>query len=274
MFYFIHIPKTAGSTFSKIIRANYSPHERRLIYPAPDEMLIENLNRNRYGLSVLTGHFKYGFGRTLNDDNANYIAFIRKPIEQVLSHYFYLKKSNDGNHKEILKKYPDLDSFTEYPGCYNLQTQYLTGLTRHELKVNSEEEVLNDVINLNNLSIYITEYFSESVFLLAQRFNWKFKYYYTRNVNTTRKKIDQISPETLNRIKSITSLDQKIYDFFSKKFLENFNEVISGDSFREFRKKNNSIFGNPISKKIYETRIKLYHAKRSVLLKHFKSIII
>jgi hypothetical protein len=129
-FLFIHIPKTAGTSFRKSVETQYrtmgdygknSPHTSETIkencYKQQDFYAL--LSVFKKDNQILSGHFlsqKYvGFV-----DPRHIISFVREPLEQVVSHY---------NHAVTHSGYEgEFGDFIIQPKNCNIQSRYLNAL--------------------------------------------------------------------------------------------------------------------------------------------------
>jgi hypothetical protein len=89
--FFMHIPKTAGSSVHRILELNFAPWKTySLTYPALQaQRLFARLPREiRNGYQLVKGHFPYGFHEHV-DTEPTYVSFARHPLARVLSDYNY-----------------------------------------------------------------------------------------------------------------------------------------------------------------------------------------
>ncbi len=93
---FMHIPRTAGTTFREAIIANYKEAEIAYLYPDPPGFLVDDLRllpvdqRSRFRLVV--GHFQYGIQHWL-PQKSTYITVVRHPFARVVSQYFDIART-------------------------------------------------------------------------------------------------------------------------------------------------------------------------------------
>lgn len=99
---FVHIPKTAGTTFAAVLRDNFPEGVRNIgnvfkgsggFDPGPSRRLRDAPVLRTRDIHVLTGHLPFGIRDRLPKD-ARYITFLRDPVERTLSQYYGLGKPN------------------------------------------------------------------------------------------------------------------------------------------------------------------------------------
>lgn len=115
----VHIPKTAGTSFQNTLRDVYgTDHFARLDIDmdAPEEEIeLDRQLWSGHRLSrrtrVVHGHFSPAqFDKYFQTTDAQYITWLRHPVERVLSNYYYLEKrlkeelDEKGNRLNILSK--------------------------------------------------------------------------------------------------------------------------------------------------------------------------
>ena len=92
IFYFLHIPKTAGSTFSyAVLPQQFSPNETCPAWNYDDLLRIPSQQLGNYRL--FRGHFHHFLYRLL-PARPLYITFLRDPIELLISYYEYVRRSS------------------------------------------------------------------------------------------------------------------------------------------------------------------------------------
>ena len=220
---FIHIPKTAGTTFVSILRASYPPEEIKLLYPenALKTQYMEDFyalpTQQRDAHKVYIGHYHWGLHQYI-PSASKYLTFLREPIAQVISHYRHTVNNQDRVRlAEIVRNHPNLCSFTQHERARNPQTLYLSGCTPEEIEKNPQYCLDKAIQNLENhfACIGITERFEESLACIAYVLGWE-KVVAYESQNTGDKFPIQLPPpdeETLEAIKKATLLDRQLYDY-------------------------------------------------------------
>jgi len=205
--FFIHIPKTAGTSFKRAaeqyfgfdgVARNYgakSPETTGWIKDAVLDnkdfpLLYENLTKE--GVGLYTGHVN-AFPAADVFNIQNIITFIRDPYEQVQSHFNHYARWY-GYEKSI-------EEFVVNPGFKNLQSRHLKGLP----------------IQLMGF-IGVTERYSESIDLFNKHSGWNLE---AREDNANQKKaITSINESMKELIASENTQDLYLYACATKLFSE------------------------------------------------------
>ncbi|KKL56633.1 hypothetical protein LCGC14_2243480 [marine sediment metagenome] len=182
----IHINKTAGTSFEKILRANYKSVFR---------INTNDTNKPRRGRScdgnnllkeipsqanVIHGHFKAIEILPLLD-TVPIITWVRNPIDRVISNYFYISN----NSKQTL-----LDYATQ------------------EQNKNRMSKMLSGIL-INQFSfIGVKEYFEKDIIKLGKKLNWMNCLVYKLN-KTSYDTIDQYTRDTIEKA---NELDVELYN--------------------------------------------------------------
>jgi hypothetical protein len=104
--FFVHIPRTAGGTFSYMLSHAYESFYRYSITEKHRYSQVSNLAR------VVSGHFTYH----PNYKNDYFLAtFLRHPVDHTISYWLYIAKEQP------------IESFLETFPYYNMQTDFIKG---------------------------------------------------------------------------------------------------------------------------------------------------
>ena len=165
-FFFMHIPKTGGTTFRKMLTSHFPEGS---YYPTKDDLILnggryfnqkELLENNPEILtkSLIMGHYNINFAQYLNP-NVKTIAFFRNPFDRILSHVKHIL-ANDARWKGVDPN--DLIA-TKINGLKLVQSKYM-GFEKGAFE--------NVKANMKNIDfIGILEYFDESIELFNKKFN-------------------------------------------------------------------------------------------------------
>lgn len=171
---FVHIPRTAGTTFAAVLRDNFPNGVRSLgnafrSSGGFDSRLLRRLDdaavltRNA---QVLVGHVHFGIRDRLPSD-ARYITFLRNPVERTLSHYYSLVRLS---RRKALPGDGSLNATLSAGDVIydNLQTRMLCGEPEPFGKVGDRMlEQAKENLRSRFAAFGVVESFDESVVLLA-----------------------------------------------------------------------------------------------------------
>jgi predicted SAM-dependent methyltransferase len=144
----VHVPKTAGSTFKKLLIQVYSPSCVYLDYQ--DFSHSANLNSIPSDTKVIHGHFpiqKYSD----HFSDANKITWLRHPISRLISHYFYGRSLPQDEVPFDMSTLGIID-FAELPWMQNHMTLHLEGVNLADFCfVGIQEFFVEDLTTLKTL---------------------------------------------------------------------------------------------------------------------------
>lgn len=232
-FTFVHIPKTAGTSFNHLVMSNY-PLEQ-VFYWRYDRDMLQEMERfvkqdREYGVKVITGHMGMGIHQHLAPDYP-YFTILRNPIKRVISQYYFFHSLRP-------------EKFTWEEFCFhrqNLMTRYLSGLElkqqieltscqklnrfrrRNLPELLSYQECPNELLkvakeNLDKCLLFgITEKMTETLLLCKTHFSWNC-IYQTRKNKARKKTPPQLDNQTLAIIEKYNQLDLQLYQYALEKF--------------------------------------------------------
>jgi hypothetical protein len=203
----MHIPKTAGMSLQGLVRRRYKKAgSLALIYSQQE---VEQGFEDHPGLETVMGHYRFGFHK-FSQRQPRYFTFLRDPIQQVISHYYYSLE-----HPE---KFPDLpagiEDVIDFAHCrygYNLQTRFVSGMDdirgKEDLALHEAKHNLTHHFEM----VGITEQFDKSLLLLGRHFNWKTLFYLKGNAGKKKSISPGASAEEIRKLESILEPDIKLY---------------------------------------------------------------
>lgn len=232
---FLHIPKTAGNTFTYLMHSYYTPEE---ICPSHfwHEVVnfpIEDMARYRY----VGGHIRHSIQQLLPKP-PHYMAFLRDPVERVISHYDHARRVPESpfHHANSLEEFVKMD--TAKSAVSNTQTVFL-GIDRSTKnvpppKLGSFKQLPVDDSVLEKAKarldefffVGIVEHFQESLYLLAYMLGWRpFSSGKRRNISPNRLQRDDLSPELLQHIRDINLYDIELYDYAKQLYTQQLEQM-------------------------------------------------
>lgn len=218
---FIHIPKTAGTTLRSIIIKEYHPkiwylYTKYREKPLNRQSIIEKIKKNHH-LKCICGHIGFGIWSPYTGESVlthyqperpiTYISMLRDPIDQVISHYYFLQTiflpRNDPNHILLKTSFEEFIKMKQYT---NLQTLYIAGGSL-------DLQMAKENITKHFKVVGITERFNESVFLMKKELGWKNIHYKKQNITPNRPSKDTLSRHVIDMIKKYNQLDIELYHY-------------------------------------------------------------
>lgn len=247
---FLHMPKTAGSTFTNILRCQYFGKKSFEFTGdlASDIRRFEALSeKDKNEVLLFTGHapFVTGVDRA---DNATTITLLRDPIRRVKS---FCQHVAEGKSLHLLDDYPPesfcLDDFLESGDeeLSNLQTKNLINhgsCTTATLLENMSASEAKDAAlgNLfNKISHFgLQEYFDESLIVFSSALNWRMPLYASTNKKNTRKLV-QFEKRHIERIAELNTIDMEVYKHAKEQFIQVLNSAAFDEAkLRRFQRMN------------------------------------
>lgn len=219
-YFFVHIPKTGGTTFRYLLYQQFQQHQ---IFP--NKEIIKN-NKGEYlsfhdykrlseeeqqKINLIFGHFYAGFYDQLY--NTQMLTFIREPVARVISNLRHMQvKTNVYEGKTVEEIYelrkgrmPNLQIRYFSPGKW---IRNITQKDLDEAKKNLEKCAF----------VGVMERFEESLQIAEKLFDWNF----TRlgKLNTIDTKPELFKPQFLDYIEETNQLDIEFYQFGVQLFEE------------------------------------------------------
>ena len=245
---FIHIPKTAGTTISSIIEAQFAQHE---ICTFDSWSAVSQGPSDLSPYRLIKGHIFYSIGKLLPKKPV-YMTILRDPIERTLSQFEMLRQTPE----YILYDRVRNMSFPDYikdPAMFefyaNVQTRMIA--SDHDIRrtsdvSNAKEQIREDSLRIakERLSEFafvgLTERMEDSIRLLSYTFGWKPRpRFQSLNVSpTSRLKREDIPPATLSILAKRTQLDAELYQYaqhiFEARWLQMIEELLEKNYVRSF----------------------------------------
>ncbi|NEQ41296.1 MAG: methyltransferase domain-containing protein, partial [Okeania sp. SIO3I5] len=201
----IHVPKTAGTTFKKVLRQIYHLEEIFFDYPHRGDLRHNMLTKPKPGIKVIHGHFP---GNKYDSKFPEYrkIIWLRNPIKRLISLYFFWKtwqilvESDAENLPPVKESSLTFLEFAERPDMANqIKSKFV------------QEQKLTDFYFVG-----IQEFFSEDLYELKAMLNWPEYELETQNSNPYPEyklllKEVLSNQEIVNKISAINQEDIELY---------------------------------------------------------------
>jgi len=219
--YFMHIPKTAGSTMRSIIAQNYNSDN--VLHIEQEELpgLSRRDASKNMESSLIHGHFFYGTHEYF-PGKPTYFTFLRDPVDRFLSEYFFQQDYKGNIYKLLQQEKLDLEGLIDYwvPYYDNIMTRFLSGATSEQCwePVTEKHLEIATVVLKNKIDCFgLAEYFDESLLIMAKRYNWLPPLYIRKNVSR-RKNVTEVIKEKIRKKQFFDSiLYERAYGIFKSR---------------------------------------------------------
>ncbi|WDP89724.1 MAG: sulfotransferase family 2 domain-containing protein [Desulfobacter sp.] len=220
---FQHIPKTAGTSLSPLFVSQFV-RDQVFVCGSKDGVLTDFVNLEedrRLQFKLLTGHVDYGIHHHLKE-GAKYIAFLRDPVERVLSHYYFIKSEKKHGYHNLAQKM-GIDEFLKKgmrPRLNNCMVRMISGV--NPLYGQCDESMLEAAVNnisKNYIFIGFVSRLDDSVRNLVDLMGWQPIEVKWLNVTRKRPAVGSLTKQTLSLIQRHNSLDIELYNIMRSRFL-------------------------------------------------------
>ncbi len=244
LFFFIHIPKTAGTSFRKMLHKHFSqktilPNDK-FLHNYPESYhdytpILASSSALKSECKLLNGHFPFRVGKEITSRKIRYMVFLRHPesrlvsflyhkkrqyIKQQRKHMFQMANSKTINTKKT--RPPSLAAF--FFSDINTRNGMIRYFIHNPRKMPIQEGDFREAIsNLEKCEfIGLAEEFSLSIELLNTTFSWKHSRLLTEN---TGKSGQFVTPALKRLIIEANYWDLKFYEYGKQLFRERAREA-------------------------------------------------
>jgi len=218
----IHIPKTGGTSFNEIVRANF---RKVLSVSSPDEVrhFLQMSPAERSSYPAAAGHMPFGIHRYVTVP-CRYVVFLRDPIDHTVSSYYYvLRTPTNQLHERVstmsLREYVESDVWWIND---NLQTRWLShyewpeviGLHGWARQSPCTAEHLREAkANLDRCEfVGLYDHFEECVRRCCDRLRLRYTTIPRRNATVNRPAVSELDPELQRIIRERRRFDVELYE--------------------------------------------------------------
>lgn len=215
--FFLHIPKTAGTSLRQLFHQQYPPPRLVELYPPwTDERLDKVRAELRSGRRVVYGHLNFGIHEVLGV-SGQYVTMLRNPVSRVISYFRHNLNYPDARYYGLLDKGMTLAEFVGSRVTFetnNHMTRIIAGYGGTNPL--DDDAVLSTALsNLREHFLFagVTERFGPSIRAMAMRLNWKTalpSIQPRENVSPLTRRVE-VTAESLQVIERENRLDLALY---------------------------------------------------------------
>ncbi len=233
--YFLHIPKTGGTSFTKMIDPFYKKEE---ILPYQTwNVFLPEWPIDISNIKLIRGHFGYGIHHIFGRENMRYFTMLRDPVERAISQYHHMTVDRINNNWVHDFPYTDIEQMLEerpwlisniqmrhlavdvdviklnpsHPFYYGTHKQFMSS------KFSDKDLFEKACSNLKNFYfIGFLEDYRCSLNNLCDKMSWETQKLLHENILEGRPKTSSFSPKILKKIRDLNKWDFKLYRFARK----------------------------------------------------------
>ena len=219
---FIHIPKTAGTTLSDVLKQQYKKSDIITIHGTVEENVEkfqEKYYQNQNTVRLIKGHMTYGLHKVL-DCPYTYITVLRNPVSRIISVYYYLLQSNLHPQHHLVKGKTLAEFVSSGTAHNNGQTRFIAGQynpSDRGQSINLLERAKNN-LKENFTVVGLTERFDETLMLLKRKLDWVYMPLYVKQNKSKKPDKATITEDTVTLIQNQNSLDIELYQYATEIF--------------------------------------------------------
>jgi len=256
LLYFLHVPKTAGTTVYFTIDSFFDldsifPFRFWNLYLIRKPKLEKNIKKQFSKLQLVRGHFGYGICR-LFTKMPTIVTLLRKPVERTISDYNHRLRGNDPKYSKKLPISKFFEDYDQSKTFENVETNHIAldpdilsitkSFDRKKLKKFRFREELpywaDEIPKAKLLEtakkrltefayVGIAEKLEQSMFLLYYTFGWKpISRPWMLNPTPKKTKKKEVPQETIDTIAEYVKLDTELYKFSSELFENRYSKMI------------------------------------------------
>lgn len=221
---FMHLPKTGGGTFSRVLESQYPRDQvyrysktRRAAMAAFDALPDERKQRYR----AIHGHMDFGLHERLPQP-ATYLTILREPLSRMISFYDFVRQHEGHGKHDLLKDASFADIVDRQAVPDNQLTRRLAGIAQ----VHDGDTVVTDAL-LQQAKDHLEHYFSvvgltnrfdESLILAKRTYGWRLPLYYRTNIAVKKTDRNMLDDAEMQQVRDYCAYDIALYEWAAARF--------------------------------------------------------
>lgn len=228
---FMHIPKTAGTSFRQIVLRQYRHLGGLEAVYDPTEVKSGPIRKDA---PAYIGHYRFGFHEFISNE-CRYITFMRHPVKHAWSHYHFLIEM-----KKLPEEVDSFSAFLNHKYGNQLQLRFIAGIEDIDERENEVLEIAKKNLDQQFAFMAPMEQFDEALLLMKKRLDWRRAPVYHR-ANQRPNKPQMTSAEESLATTHLTQ-ELELYQYLTLKYQEIKESVGLTKSDTEFFRIYNSLY--------------------------------
>lgn len=220
LWFFVHIPKTAGSSTVEALNRDLHPYENiHVDYTDPSphneklRMVVSRFieQHTEQPFRSASGHLPFEYYKTLTTafPNTRSFTFLRNPVDRVISDFRYQRTTMHPPHQKFIKDFPTIESYVETTSSQNKMSRFLSDI--HDATPDPEivETILDEFDFIGTLDMYDMCYHCITQMALGEG---QLPQFHERKTPDEPQTQVERSPRLIKLIQQYNKLDVLLYD--------------------------------------------------------------
>ena len=172
--FFLHIPKTAGTSLRETVQRAY-PGKRCVLIYSQEAAYLRSIQKDVQRAEAVYGHFSFGFNEVFGVE-ARYVTVLRDPIARVVSFFRHETQHDDNEYYQQIADGMTLIDLLRSEQCFQVNNHMVRIISGHDdIAITHDARLLRQAeANLESHfdAVGITEEMDKSVELIGERLGW------------------------------------------------------------------------------------------------------